>query len=131
MKKSECREPSCPGSRCQFIAGGAYALRVFVTVLTLATSSAWAASVEQGQPMGNPVRPDRVTLPELQTAGCITVGILGATGAYIYGNAVFVTAMGATANPLLGIPFVVSGFGVGCGVGALVTPGLLHVLFGY
>ena len=67
-----------------------------------------------------------MTVPETQGVGCLAGGSLAALGAHLYSDVVAL-ALSGVADPALAIPFVVSGFAVGCGMGATLTPTLLYI----
>jgi len=65
-----------------------------------------------------------MTLPEYQGWGCLVGGSVGAAGVFTYSDVITMAAVGMT-NPLLLIPAMATGFAVGCGVGATVSPAFL------
>jgi hypothetical protein len=63
--------------------------------------------------------PEGITYPEFQGLGCLIGGTIVAISAATYAEVVTVGA----ATPLV-IPVMAAGFVAGCGVGAIMSPGL-------
>jgi hypothetical protein len=57
---------------------------------------------------------------------CLLFGVAAATGAYVYGDVVMVAVAGSV-EPALLIPLVAGAFVAGCGMGSILTPGLLYL----
>jgi hypothetical protein len=67
-----------------------------------------------------------MTLPEYQGVGCLVSGTAAGAGVFAYSDVITVAATGML-NPVLLIPVIATGFAVGCGVGATVSPAFLWI----
>lgn len=109
------------------------ALWAVMMILMLTTSSTLGAETGPNLSATNKTPWRTMTDQEYQGMGCLTAGSLGAVGAHLYSDVVAIAVTGA-ANPALGVPFVVSGFAVGCGLGGAMAPALYniyHILLGF
>jgi len=98
-----------------------FVARLGVAVLVTVPSMAQTAL-----PVPAPTVALGMTLPEYQGWGCLVGGTSGASGVFVYSDAITVAATGAL-NPVLLIPVMATGFAVGCGVGATVSPAFLWI----
>jgi hypothetical protein len=96
----------------------------FVGMLAVAAPSLAQTGSPAATPM--PIVGLGMTLPEYQGMGCLTAGVIAATGVFIYSD-VITAAVSGVVNPVLLIPVVATGFAVGCGVGATLSPGFLWI----
>jgi hypothetical protein len=73
---------------------------------------------------------DRMTVQEAQGIGCLVAGAIGAFGAFYYSDVltIAVTSGIVPAAGLPSIPFIVGGFVATCGIGATLTPTVLHFM---
>jgi len=73
---------------------------------------------------------DRMTIQEAQGIGCLIAGAMGAFGAFYYSDVltIAVTSGIVPAAGLPTIPFIVGGFVATCGIGATLTPTVLHFM---
>jgi hypothetical protein len=73
---------------------------------------------------------DRMTVQEAQGIGCLIAGAVGAFGAFYYSDVltIAVTSGIVPAAGLPSIPFIVGGFVTTCGIGATLTPTVLHFM---
>jgi hypothetical protein len=102
------------------------ALRAAIVIAALTASSPLAAQTAPRQAATNKPMPYAMTVAEYQGMGCLAEGSIGGLGAHLYSDVVAI-ALSGTANPALGIPFVVSGFAIGCGIGASASPALHYI----
>jgi hypothetical protein len=84
------------------------------------------AMAQTARPVPSPTVAMGMTMPEYQGWGCLVGGTSGATGVFVYSDAITFAATGAL-NPVLLIPVMATGFAVGCGVGATVSPAFLWI----
>ena len=96
-----------------------------ITLACLAWLAGPAAHAQRGDPAPAPL-PQGITLVEFQGVSCLVGGTTGAIAAWTYGEVFLAGAIAGSSLPIL-VPIVATAFVAGCGVGSLMSPGLLWI----
>lgn len=103
---------------------GTRALRIAAIAACL-TALAAPAQAQRGDPAPAPLPPS-ITLQEFQGVSCLVGGTAGGLAAWTYAEVFITGGIAGSSLPIL-LPVVATAFVAGCGVGSIVSPGLLWI----
>jgi hypothetical protein len=100
-------------------------LRVAAILAGLLLGGLHFGAVALAQPAPAPL-PPTITLQEFQGVSCLVGGTAGALAAWTYAEVFITGTIVGSSLPIL-LPVVTTAFVAGCGVGSIISPGLLWV----